>query len=145
MNDVRSLPTTPVLLFDGACGFCAGCVQFVLKHEPPSRRGQLQFAALQGAVGALVRERHPELAGVDSVVWFEPAANGGSQVRVRSSAALKAASHVGGYWRMLAVVGALVPRAFRDWIYDLVARKRFELASPACLLPSPDERRRFLP
>jgi len=145
MNDVRSLPTTPVLLFDGACGFCAGCVQFVLKHEPPSRRDQLQFAALQGTVGSLVLKRHPELAGVDSVVWFEPLSNGKSEVRVRSSAALKAASHVGSYWRVLAAIGALVPRALRDWMYDLVARKRFELASPACLLPSPDERRRFLP
>ena len=134
-----------MLLYDGACGFCAGCVQFVLRHEPPSRRNQLQFAPLQGAAGSLVLERHPELDGVDSVVWYEPLSNGESQVRVRSSAALKAASHVGGYWRIVAAVGALVPRALRDWIYDLVARKRFELASPSCLLPSPDERQRFLP
>ena len=145
MDDARALPTTPVLLYDGDCGFCAGCVQFVLKHEPPSRRDQLQFAPLQGTVGALVQRRHPELAGVDSVVWYEPGPNGGSRVRVRSSAALEALTHVGSYWRILAALGALVPSTFRDWIYDVVGRKRFELASPACLLPSPEERRRFLP
>ena len=145
MDDTPSLPTTQVLLYDGDCGFCAGCVQFVLKREPPSRRDQLQFAPLQGAVGSLVRQQHPELIGVDSVVWYEPRPNGSSRVRVRSSAALQALSHVGGYWRIMAALGALVPRALRDWMYDLVGRKRFELASPACLLPSPDERRRFLP
>jgi predicted DCC family thiol-disulfide oxidoreductase YuxK len=145
VDDARSLPTTPVLLYDGACGFCAGCVQFVLKREPSSRRDQLQFAPLQGTVGSLVRERHPELAGIDSVVWFEPSPDGGSRVRVRSSAALAALSHVGSYWRIIAAIGALVPRVVRDWIYDFVGRKRFELASPACLLPSPDERQRFLP
>ena len=145
MDDVQSLPTTPVLLYDGACGFCAGCVQFVLKREPPARRDHLRFAALQGTVGSLVRQRHPELASIDSVVWYEPMPDGGSRVRVRSSAALAALSHVGSYWRIIAALGALVPRALRDSIYDLVGRKRFELASPSCLLPSPDERQRFLP
>src|SRR4051812_7086526 len=59
----------PLLLFDGTCGFCAQSVQFVLRHE--RRRQTLRFASLQSHSGTEVRERHPELIHVDSVIWLE--------------------------------------------------------------------------
>ena len=82
-----------VLLYDGDCGFCAGSVQFVLRHEPAAARARLAFAPLQGAFGARVRERFPELATVDSVVWYDPSV---PAVRVRSAAAL--AAMAGDLW-----------------------------------------------
>lgn len=46
---------------------------------------------------------------------------------------------------MLARLARLIPRALRDAVYDLVARNRHRVArTEACLLPSPDERARFL-
>ncbi|WP_411281622.1 thiol-disulfide oxidoreductase DCC family protein [Gemmatimonas sp.] len=131
-----------MLLYDGDCGFCAGSVQFVLRHEPASARSRLAFAPLQGQFGSRIREQFPELAGVDSVVWYDPAA---PAVRVRSAAALAATAHLGGLWVVVARLGRLVPRVLRDAIYDLIARRRFDIAAPACLLPTPDERARFLP
>ncbi len=131
-----------VLLYDGDCGFCAGSVQFVLRHEPASARARLAFAPLQGAFGTRVREQFPELVGVDSVVWYDPV---GPAVRVRSAAALAATAHLGGIWAVVALLGRLVPRALRDAVYDQIARRRFEIAAPACLLPTPEERARFLP
>ena len=83
LSDTRS-DTRSVLLYDGDCGFCAGSVQFVLRHEPAAARARLAFAPLQGAFGTRVREQFPELAGVDSVVWYDPTA---PSVRVRSAAA----------------------------------------------------------
>lgn len=136
------LETRSVLLYDGDCGFCAGSVQFVLGHERPAARARLAFAPLQGTFGTRVRTQFPELAGVDSVVWYDPT---GPSVRVRSAAALAATAHLGGPWVVLAALGRLVPRGLRDAIYDLIARRRFEIAAPACLLPTPDERARFLP
>ena len=131
-----------VLLYDGDCGFCAGSVRFVLGHEPPDSRARLAFAPLQGALGTMLRERFPELAGVDSVVWYDP---GGPSIRIRSAAALATMAHLGGVWAVLATLGRLVPRPVRDAAYDLIARRRFEIAAPACLLPTPAERSRFLP
>lgn len=130
-----------VLLYDGDCGLCAASVQFVLRHEPLARRDRLCFAPLQGTFGAEVRAAHPELAGVDSVVWVEPAAR---RVLVRSTAALAVARHLGGIWGVLGLLGGLVPRPLRDAVYDLIARHRLRLVAPACLLPRPDERARFL-
>lgn len=133
---------TPVLLYDGDCGFCAGSVQLVLAQEPPGRRAALRFAPLQGEYGRALRARHPELAATDSVLWHDPVRD---LVLVRSAAALAVCRHLGGAWALLGGLGALVPRALRDRLYDLVARRRLALAAPACLLPTPDERRRFLP
>jgi predicted DCC family thiol-disulfide oxidoreductase YuxK len=133
----------PVLLYDGTCGFCAESVQLVLRHD---RRGTLRFAALDGAFGRAVLARHPELAQLDSMVWLEPA-RGGIPERLfrRSAAALQVARYLGGAWR-LATVAGLVPRVFRDSLYDLMARHRHQLtrAGPQCLVPTPDQRARFL-
>jgi predicted DCC family thiol-disulfide oxidoreductase YuxK len=142
-DDLGSL--TPVLLYDGDCGFCARSVQFVLSREPATRREALRFAPLQGAFGTRVRAEHPELQGIDSVVWYEPSSHGRSAIRVRSDAGLMTLRHVGGWWAFAASVGGMVPRALRDAVYDLIARHRLDLSAPACLLPTEAQRRRFLP
>ncbi len=134
---------TPVLLYDGTCGFCAESVQLVLRHD---RRQTLRFAALQGEFGSAVRARHPALERVDSVVWVEPAGTGRPErVLVRSDAALRVARYLGG-WFTLARAGALVPRAIRDRAYDLIARHRHRLLAngPSCLVPPAEVRERFL-
>jgi predicted DCC family thiol-disulfide oxidoreductase YuxK len=134
---------TPVLLYDGTCGFCAESVQLVLRHD---RRRTLRFASLQGAFGAEVRARHPELAGADTVVWLEPGSNERSErVLLRSDAALRVAAYLGG-WFHLARVAAILPRPVRDAAYNLVARHRHQLTgeAPNCLVPAPDARARFL-
>lgn len=148
MPDAASGPaTTPpsdgaVLLYDGTCGFCAGSVQFVLRHE--GRRRSLRFATLDGPLGAAARRAHPELAGVDSVIWYEPE---GGRVLVRSEAALAVAAYLGGPWRALGALGRLVPRRLRDAAYDLIARNRYRIAgraAEACPLPTPAQRARFV-
>jgi predicted DCC family thiol-disulfide oxidoreductase YuxK len=133
--------SAPVLLYDGDCGFCDGTVKLVLRHDPG---GPLRFAALQSEFGQAVIARHPSLAGVDSVVWLD-SADGAERVTVRSNAALRVASYLGGIWR-LALVARLIPRAVRDWGYDLFARNRYRWFGRAdhCELPAVEERGRFL-
>ncbi len=133
----------PILLYDGECGFCAGSVQFVLAREAPDR-ATLRLAPLQGALAARIRADHSVAATIDSVIWVETTPDGREQVSVRSAAALSALAYLGGSWRVLARAGRLVPRPLRDAVYDLVARYRLSLAAPACLLPTPEQRRRFL-
>ena len=134
-----------LLLYDGTCGFCAESVQFVLRHD--RRRQTLRFSSLQGPTAAEIRARHPELDAVDSVIWFEPAHGTHPETLLtKSSAALRVLRYLGGVWRPLGALAAIVPRAIRDAIYDLVARHRHRLirGGPACVVPTPEERNRFL-
>lgn len=133
----------PVLLYDGTCGFCARSVQFVLSHERPD--GTLRFARLEGPLGSAIRARHPQLATIDSVLWYEPATASTPETLLwRSRGALRVAHYLGGIWSLLASLGTLVPRPLRDAAYDWIARHRHELAADACLLPTPAQRARFL-
>ena len=133
----------PVLLFDGSCGFCAESVQLVLRHE---KRRDLRFAALDGAFGRAVMMRHPELSGIDSAVWLEPATRDHPErVWVRSAAALEVASYLGGAWR-LAAMTRIIPQRLRDALYDSIARHRHHLSTsdPHCLVPTAAQRERFI-
>ena len=131
-----------VLLYDGECGFCDRTVKFAMRQD---RQGALRFAPLQGAFAAAVRTRHPELAGVDSLVWVENA-EGAERIWIRSAGALRLGRYLGGIWRVLAFVAALVPAPLRDLAYDAFARRRYRWfgTSEACELPSLTERARFL-
>lgn len=131
-----------VLLYDGDCGFCASSVRFVLQHD--SRAKSLRFAPLAGDLGSRVRGDHPELAGVDSMIWVELDARGQSEVRVRSEAALALLHYLGGGFRLLSGLGRLVPRRLRDAAYAAIAARRKTLGGETCLLPNPSERARFL-
>ena len=135
------IPSGPVLLYDGACGFCSATVQLVLRRD---RRGALRFAVLGGAYARALVARHPDLADVDSLVWAESSARG-ERVFVRSEAGLRLARYLAGPWH-LALVAWLLPRFLRDSVYDVVARHRHRLGGPAdaCFVPPPEVRARFL-
>lgn len=134
-----------LLLYDGTCGFCAESVQFVLRHD--RRRQTLRFSSLQGPTALEIRERHPELDVIDSVIWFEPGTSAHPETLLtKSSAVLRVLRYLGGIWRPLGILAAVVPRGLRDAVYDLVARHRHRLirGAPACVIPTPEERSRFL-
>jgi len=135
-------PSDQVLLYDGLCGFCNKTVQMILQHD---RRGAMRFAALQSAYGEAVRARHPELQNVDSVVLVEGGRDGEERIFIRSDAALRIAAYLGGWWKLL-IVFRILPRAVRDFFYDLFARYRYKLFGKyeQCLVPSPDVRSRFV-
>jgi predicted DCC family thiol-disulfide oxidoreductase YuxK len=118
-------------------------VQFVLRHE--GRRDRLRFARLEGPVGLELRERHPELALVDSMLWYEPAtATTPDRVLWQSRGVLRVARYLGGFWALLGSLGMIVPRRLLDAAYAWIARHRRQLAPEACLVPTPEQRRRFI-
>jgi predicted DCC family thiol-disulfide oxidoreductase YuxK len=136
---------TALLLYDGTCGFCAESVQFILRHD--RRRGTLRFSSLQGPTALEIHSRHPELDVVDSMIWFEPADGAFPEMLLtKSSAALRVLRYLGGIWRPLGILATIVPRVARDAVYDLIARHRHHLVrgGRACVVPTPEERSRFL-
>ena len=140
MTDAKDLlEAGPILLYDGGCGVCSESVQWILRHE---RRHSLRFVALEAPLGGELRA----LAGVDpaldSVLWVE-LRDGRVHADVRSSALLRVLAYVGGPWRWLGVL-RVVPRVLRDAGYRAFARVRYRVRAPACLVPTAEERARFL-
>ncbi len=133
----------PVLLYDGTCGFCNASVQFIIARD---RRGTMRFAPLQSDVGQQVIGRHPQLEGVDSVVYVDGIGDTRREkVAIRSAAALAVCSYLGAPWSW-AVVTRIVPARLRDMAYDFIARHRYRFFGrhDACMLPPRDVRDRFI-
>jgi predicted DCC family thiol-disulfide oxidoreductase YuxK len=116
-------------------------VRFVLAAD---RRGAFRFAPLDGETfrGAVPAGRRAPLP--DSIVLLR--ADGA--LLARSDAALHVLRRLGGGWRALAALLALVPRRLRDAGYDFVAGRRsrwFARPAEACpVVPAP-LRSRFSP
>jgi len=129
----------PILLYDGACGVCSETVQWVLAHE---RTHSLRFAPLESTVGSELRALAGVPSDVDSVLWAE-LRDGRVHTDLRSAAILRVLGYVGGPWRWLTAL-RVVPAFMRDVGYRAFAKLRYRLRAQACLVPTANERARFL-
>jgi predicted DCC family thiol-disulfide oxidoreductase YuxK len=130
----------PILLYDGECGVCNHTVGWFLAHEELGSR--VRFAALESEPGRLLRSAAAVAPSVDSLLWIER--KGERLIALdRSSAALRLAEETRGAWRLLAWL-RVVPRCFRDFCYERFAQIRHRVVAPACFVPLPEQRARFL-
>ena len=96
-------------------------------------------------VGVALRERHPRLASIDSLIWYEPAtATAPERVLWQFRGVLRVARYLGGLWAILGSLGMIVPRQVGDAAYAWIAKHRHTLAADACVVPTPAQRRRFI-
>lgn len=135
--------TRAVIVFDGVCVICNGWVRFLLRHD---RRRRYRFAAMQGDAGRALLAQH----GLDpddpiSFLLVEYDLASTPRVSTDTTAIRRVIAGLGGLWRV-AHLATLLPAFVRDPLYRLVARNRYRLFGrhDACMVPSPEERVRFL-
>ncbi|MEU3949400.1 DUF393 domain-containing protein [Streptomyces sp. NPDC029526] len=123
------MPTRPVLVYDGDCGFCTSSVTVLQRLlHPDCTVTPWQFADL-AALGTSRRRAESE------VLWITPAGTvyGGAQ------AVARLLLRAGKGW---AVLGALLTLPPVSWVahgvYRIVANNRTRLpgGTPACALPA---------
>lgn len=143
---VVPLPSTPVLFFDGNCGFCDRAIRFAMSRDV---HGRLYAATLTGPTARhALAPFEAQLQGVDSTVLYFPPADGRSaDVQLHSDAALSVLRLLGGVWGAVGLLGLIVPRWLRDAAYRAFARRRFRFFGQveACQLWPPAWRARILP
>ena len=133
-----------IILYDGVCGLCNALVQFLIKRD---EREDLRFASLQSDFAAKVLGRHgidpADLDTVHVVVNYEQP---DERVLNRSDAILRAWRQLGGFWKIVAVAGQIIPRPLRDLVYRFVAGNRYRVFGKydTCMLPEPNQRSRFI-
>lgn len=126
------------ILFDGVCNLCNASVNFVIKHD---KKAQFLFASFQSdAAKEIMLHFNLENLKEDTVILVE-----GNKVFDKSTAALKIAKRLdGGFKAFYAFI--IVPKFFRDWIYDFTAKNRYRWFGKreSCMIPSPELKNRFL-
>jgi predicted DCC family thiol-disulfide oxidoreductase YuxK len=128
----------PIVLFDGVCKFCNGSVNFIIDRDVKKR---IHFAPLQSEIAQAMLQRFGLPAtDFDTMILVEDGRAYG-----RSSAALRIAGILGGWWSLLVVLFA-IPPFLRDGAYNLLAVNRYRWfgKTDTCRVPTAALRERFL-
>jgi predicted DCC family thiol-disulfide oxidoreductase YuxK len=140
---VHESTTNPIVLYDGVCGLCNGAVQFLLKRD---RHDRLRFASLQSDFAATLLGRHGvDHHDLDTVYVVLNPGEANEALLAKSDAFLQLAKVIGGVWG-IARLGKIIPRPIRNWLYDFVARHRYQVFGKyeACMLPDPRHKHKFI-
>jgi predicted DCC family thiol-disulfide oxidoreductase YuxK len=127
-----------ILLFDGVCNLCNGFVQFMIKRDP---KRKFKFASLQSDSAQSLLDRFGlQKNEFDSFVLIK-----GDKYLLKSTAVLQVLKELGGVWPLFYAF-KILPRSFRDFIYDRVAKSRYRVFGKRneCMIPTPELQSRFL-
>lgn len=136
--------THPILLYDGVCGLCNRLNHFVLRRDPT---GIFRFASLQSGLAARILARQgKDPADLNTLYVVVNPGQPEEALLARSDAVIFVLKQLGGFWRITGFILQLKPRFLRDWGYRMLARNRYRIFGryETCLLPSPENRDRFL-
>lgn len=126
-----------IILFDGICTFCNWNVQFIIRHDPQEH---FQFASLQSDIGQELLHRYAIPKSEDSLILIEQNTH-----YTQSTAALKIARRLNRLLPLLYIF-IIIPRAFRNVIYQYIANNRYKWfgIQTSCMIPTAKEKKRFL-
>jgi predicted DCC family thiol-disulfide oxidoreductase YuxK len=127
-----------IVLFDGVCNFCNSSINFMIRNDSTD---YFRFLTLQSEKGKKIVERYnldPE--NLQTVILLE---NG--KIYTRSTAALRIAKKLRGAWKLFYAF-VIVPTFIRDFFYNIIAKNRYRWwgQKDACMVPTPDVRKKFL-
>jgi len=122
-------PNVRVIVFDGICHVCSGGVRFLARHriEPP-----FDLIPMQSDEGKALLEQFE--IDTDDPATFLVLDRG--LILTQSDASIHVMAAIGGLWRLV-VVGRLIPRPWRNWLYRLLAHNRYRWFGrrTTCYLP----------
>ena len=130
-----------IIFFDGYCVACNKLVDFLLTRDSG---GLFCFAALQSnsAEATLPKHGYPvqTIQGIDNVVYLQA-----GKIKIKSDAILSIMADLGGAYRLFSLL-YIVPRFFRNRIYDEFARHRYGWfgKNEVCRIPTKKEMHKFL-
>ncbi len=127
-----------VVLFDGVCNLCNASVDFILKRDKANRF--LVGALQEDAAKKFLSRFEVNSDYLDSLVLIED-----GKIFFRSTAALKIAKNLSGFWPFLYVF-MVIPTFLRDRVYNWIGRNRYRWfgKKSTCRLPTEEEKAKFL-
>jgi len=139
--DYKQLPEkgTKIILFDGVCNLCNGAIKFIMEHD---KKRQFRYTSLQGELGKqLLVERNIDPSKIDSIILIEDNSN----YHHKSGAAIKIAQELKGIYPLMGIF-LIVPAFIRDWVYDFIAKNRYNWfgKEESCRIATPEEQELFL-
>jgi predicted DCC family thiol-disulfide oxidoreductase YuxK len=127
-----------LILFDGVCKLCHAWSRFIIKYD---KRHIFKLATVQSTEGqAILKHFAMPTDSFDTILYIDK--NGKF---AKSEAFLEIIKRLGFPWKLL-IIGKIIPKKIRNWLYDRVAKNRYALFGKyeQCFLPTKDHNSRFL-
>jgi len=127
-----------IILFDGVCNFCNFWVNFVLKRD---KKDLFRFAALQSEKAKELTSKFKfDTSKLDTFILIAE-----NKLYTKSTAALMICKQLNGLIKFLSPL-IILPKFFRDFIYDLIAKNRYKIFGrrESCRIPTVDDKLKFL-
>ncbi len=126
-----------IVLFDGVCNLCNSTVLFLIKHDT---NNQLNFSAQQTEAGKNIMLQNNIAIDNNSVIFIKE-----TKVYDKSDAIIEIAKLLTG-WPSILQYGRIVPKWFRNFLYDLIAKNRYRIFGKRneCAIPSEANKVKFL-
>lgn len=122
--------------YDGDCGFCNASVAFILKNR---KSDNFLFIPLQAKQAEKdLGKENLDLTNLDTIYVR---LNG--KIYDRSSAVLRVSKQL-KFPYSLAITALVIPKKWRDFVYNWIAKRRLKLSTQKCFLPNQQERQMFI-
>lgn len=130
-----------LVFYDGECGLCDNVVQVLLKNDVQEN---FLFAPLKGLTASeYLRDLPEQLKSRDSIILVENYQLWNRRMYLGSTAVFRICWLLDGWWKIPGWLFFL-PSFLFDWIYRIVARYRHLFFEQKCIVPSEEQKKRFL-
>lgn len=126
-----------IVLFDGICNLCNSSVSFLIKFDT---QNNLHFSAQQTNAGKQLLNKYQIKDDCKSIIFIKE-----DLVFYKSDAIIEIAKLIKGWPRLLRF-GGILPKVFRDFIYDIIAVNRYKIFGKrnVCSVPSQQNIDKFI-
>lgn len=135
---MKILINNALIFFDGNCNLCNYSVNFILKRESAS---YFKFSSLNSNFSKeFFKDKNFDFQQLNAIILYE---NG--QFYTKSEAVLRIIKKLKFPYRLLYYF-KYIPTTFRDFLYDIIAQKRYQWfgKKKVCYIPTVENLSRFL-
>lgn len=131
-----------IIFFDGKCSFCSRTVIFLLDRTSGS---PFKFASLQSQAATSLVPEHAVSSDSNlapkTVVFYRH-----ESPLIRSEAVEAIMIDLGGFYKIVAKLGKVIPLILKNAIYDFIAKNRYAWfgKTESCYLPPESQKNLFL-
>ena len=126
-----------IIFFDGVCNLCNFWVKFVIRNDPS---GIFHFSSLQSKFAKNFLEKKNIKFDFETIIFYSK-----GKISEESDAIVSILYIIGGFYRILSRLIKPIPINFRNSIYKLISKNRYQIFGKRkyCMIPDEKIKKRF--
>ena len=129
--------SNPIVLIDSECVFCNYWGNFILKHDKSKR---ILITIPDSNIGREIMNRSHGLVDIEKTILFKKK----DQIHQYSDAVLQLIVQMNNVFLYPLLVGYLIPKQVRNWMYLEISKRRKKLMTNQCHISNLREKERFI-